>query len=390
MNTTIQNQLTTIIDKYIADEQIAGMNMLVRKNDEEILYINRGYADRASQTEIQRDTIFRLFSMTKPVTSAAMMLLFQRGCIDLTDPISKYIATFEDQMVAVPGGLDHSQNQMTIQNLLSMTGGLAYGGTATAAEIATQNVFDEVHRRMYSASPVTTIEFAEKIGKCPLEYQPGTNWKYCVAADVLGAVIEKIADMPFGEFLQKELFDPLEMNDTGFYVIPEKIERLASAYQITENELQEFHDDSLGIRMSMDVPPAYEAGGAGLVSTIDDYSNFASMLLHNGSFHGKQILLPTTIEYMTSRRLTPDQQKGFDNLWGLHGFSYGNLIRVMTDPWKAPFVTIAGEYGWDGWMGCYFANIPEKDMTILMMMQRTDTGTFDLTRKLRNVLLLNL
>lgn len=390
MNTTIQNQLTTIIDKYIADEQIAGMNMLVRKNDEEILYINRGYADRASQKEIQRDTIFRLFSMTKPVTSAAMMLLFQRGLVDLTDPVSKYITTFKNQMVAVPGSLYHSKNQMTIQNLLSMTGGLAYGGTATAAEIATQNVFDEVHRRMYSASPVTTIEFAEKIGKCPLEYQPGANWKYCVAADVLGAVIEKIADMPFGEFLQKELFDPLEMKDTGFYVIPEKRERLASAYQITENELHEFHDDSLGIRMSMDVPPAYEAGGAGLVSTIDDYSNFASMLLHNGSFHGKQILLPATIEYMTSRRLTPDQQKGFDNLWGLHGFSYGNLIRIMTDPWKAPFVTITGEYGWDGWMGCYFANIPEKDMTILMMMQRTDTGTFDLTRKLRNVLLLNL
>lgn len=391
MNTLATEQLKNVINSAIADEQIAGMSILIRKENQEELYLNLGYADRANHKEIQRDTMFRLFSMSKPVTSAAVMILFQRGLIDLTDPVSKYISSFEDQMVVVPDGLEAARNPVTIQNLLSMTGGLTYDGYASPAEAATQNVFDEVQNRMYSDSPVTTIEFAEKIGKCPLKYQPGTSWKYSVSADILAAVVEKVSGMSFGEFLRKEIFDPLGMNDTDFYVPEEKQHRLAVPYQCTPDGLKEFHSDYLGISMSMKRPPAYEAGGAGLVSTIDDYAKFASMLLNKGTFCEKQILLPATVDYMISHRLTPEQQKSFDSeLLGMHGFSYGNLLRTMTDPWKTTFAAVPGEYGWDGWLGCYFANIPSKDMTILMMMQRCDTGTIDLTRKLRNIILLNL
>lgn len=280
MNNQIKEQLENVIHSAIADQQLAGMNLLILKENEEKLYLNCGYADRANHKEIQRDTIFRLFSMTKPITSAAVMILFQRGLIDLTDPVSKYISSFENQMVAVPGGLEAARNPVTIQNLLSMTGGLTYDGYATAAEAATQNVFDEVHARMHSDDPVTTLEFAEKIGRCPLKYHPGTGWKYSVSADILGAIVEKVSGVSFGEFLREEIFDPLGMNDTGFYVSKEKQYRLAVPYQCTKNGLKEFHVNYLGICMAMDTPPAYEAGGAGLVSTIDDYARFTSMLLN--------------------------------------------------------------------------------------------------------------
>ena len=196
--------------------------------------------------------------------------------------------------------------------------------------------------------------------------------------------------MKYGEFLKKELFVPLGMKDTDFYVPGEKLDRLAMTYEQTAGEMKEFRDNSLGIRLSMDVPPAYEAGGAGLVSTIEDYSRFAAMLINKGSFQGRQILKPASVEYMTTHKLIACQQEWFEKCWEMNGYSYGNLMRVMTDPWKAPFACCEGEYGWDGWLGCYFANFPKENMTILMMMQKKDAGTFDLTRKLRNVLLLGM
>ena len=388
MREETRNQLQRIMDQAVKDEQIAGMNMMVVKDGREEMYLQCGFADKAKGKAIERDTIFRLFSMSKPVTAAAVMILFERGVIDLADPVSKYIPGFADQMVSVPGGLAPVWHKVTIYHLLSMTSGLTYGGNSSAAEFAIGNVFEEVHKRLDTDHPMTTLEFADKVGRCPLEFQPGEQWKYGVSADILAAVVEKASGMKYGEFLRRELFDPLEMEDTGFYVPGEKLDRLAVTYEQTAEGMKEFWDNSLGIRLAMDVPPAYEAGGAGLVSTIDDYSKFAAMLLNKGDFHGRQILRPATVEYMTTHKLTPYQQEWFDKWWEMNGFSYGNLMRVMTDPWKAPFACCEGEYGWDGWLGCYFTNLPKENMTVLMMMQKKDAGTFELTRKLRNVLLL--
>ena len=390
MREETKKQLWQIMNQAVENNQIAGMNMMVVKDSQEEVYLECGYADKAAEKKLKRDTIFRLFSMTKPVTAAAAMLLFERGVIDLADPVSKYIPGFADQMVSVPGGLAPVWHNVTVYHLLSMTGGLTYGGNSSAAEYAAGNVFEEVHKRLDTEHPVTTLEFADRIGKCPLEFQPGERWKYGVSADILAAVVEKASSMKYGEFLKKELFEPLGMKDTGFFVPGEKLDRLAVTYEQTDGEIKEYRENSLGIRFAMDVPPAYEAGGAGLVSTIDDYSRFASMLLNKGNFHGKQILKPGTVEYMTSRRLTGCQQDWFDKWWEMNGYSYGNLMRVMTDSWKAPFAASEGEYGWDGWLGCYFANLPKENMTILMMMQKKDAGTFDLTRKLRNVMLLGM
>ena len=390
MREETKKQLWQIMNQAVENNQIAGMNMMVVKDSQEEVYLECGYADKAAEKKLKRDTIFRLFSMTKPVTAAAAMLLFERGVIDLADPVSKYIPGFADQMVSVPGGLAPVWHNVTVYHLLSMTGGLTYGGNSSAAEYAAGNVFEEVHKRLDTEHPVTTLEFADRIGKCPLEFQPGERWKYGVSADILAAVVEKASGLKYGEFLKKEFFEPLGMKDTGFFVPGEKLDRLAVTYEQTDGEIKEYRENSLGIRFAMDVPPAYEAGGAGLVSTIDDYSRFAVMLLNKGNFHGKQILKPGTVEYMTSHRLTGCQQDWFDKWWEMNGYSYGNLMRVMTDSWKAPFAASEGEYGWDGWLGCYFANLPKENMTILMMMQKKDAGTFDLTRKLRNVMLLGM
>ena len=390
MRKEIKKQLQMIMDQAVKDNQIAGMNMMVIKDGQEEAYLQCGYADKANGKMIERDTIFRLFSMTKPITAAAAMILFERGVIDLADPVSRYIPGFADQMVSVPGGLVPVWHNVTVYHLLSMTSGLTYGGNSSVAEFAVGNVIEEIHARLNTEHPMTTLEFADKIGRCPLEFQPGERWKYGVSADILAAVVEKASGMKYGEFLKKELFMPLGMKDTDFYVPSEKLDRLAMTYEQTAGEMKEFRDNSLGIRLSMDVPPAYEAGGAGLVSTIEDYSRFAAMLINKGSFQGRQILKPASVEYMTNHKLIPCQQEWFDKWWEMNGYSYGNLMRVMTDPWKAPFACCEGEYGWDGWLGCYFANIPKENMTILMMMQKKDAGTFDLTRKLRNVLLLGM
>lgn len=203
MRKEIKKQLQTIMDQAVKDNQIAGMNMMVIKDGQEEAYLQCGYADKANGKMIERDTIFRLFSMTKPITAAAAMILFERGVIDLADPVSRYIPGFADQMVSVPGGLAPVWHNVTVYHLLSMTSGLTYGGNSSAAEFAVGNVMEEIHARLNTEHPMTTLEFADKIGRCPLEFQPGERWKYGVSADILAAVVEKASGMKYGDFLRK-------------------------------------------------------------------------------------------------------------------------------------------------------------------------------------------
>jgi CubicO group peptidase (beta-lactamase class C family) len=227
-----------------------------------------------------------------------------------------------------------------------------------------------------------------RLGKGALAFQPGTSWQYGTSADVLGAIIEVVSGQRFGEFLKKEIFEPLGMKDTGFWLPVEKRNRLAKTYADDgKGELELYTGNHLGIVHQMDRDPAFESGGAGLVSTIDDYSKFAKMLMNKGNLDGIQILKPKTVNYLTTATLNAAQQKGFDTWLTLCGHSYGNLMRVMTDCSKAGDLGSPLEYGWDGWLGAYFNNCPDEDLTILFMMQKTNAGTTTLTRKLRNIIL---
>lgn len=388
----LENILKGILKDSIENFEIAGANFLVVKDGKEMVYVQEGLADRETGRKIERDTIFRLYSQTKPVTSVAAMILMERGLLDFYAPVSEFLPSFAQMYVAKGGERVPCTRQILVNDLLNMTSGLVYPDEGTEAGRATDQIFREACSRLHGESPMTTRELADKLASCPLAFTPGSSWAYGASADVLGAVIEVVSGKRLSKFMQEEIFEPLGMKDTAFWVPKEKQSRLARAYETVEKEnggkeLVLYTGDNLAICNDMANPPAYEAGGAGLASTLDDYSRFAAMLLNEGSLDGVQILKPKIVEFFRSGELLPAQQNSFRNWVGLEGYSYGNLMRVCKNPSQSGMMTRKGEYGWDGWLGMYFANFPEEKMTILMGTQKRNGGTFGLTRKLRNVVL---
>ncbi len=375
------------IDKAVENREVAGVNMLVFQNGKELYYAQGGYADIEKKIPMNRDTICHLYSQTKPITAAAAMLLMQDGLIDLNQPVSDFFDSFKKQKCLIDGKVKKvpADKHVRLIDLLNMTSGLVYPGLNTEAERCTTALFTEAIRRLDSNKPMTTIEFAERIGEFPLQFIPGSFFQYGTSADVLGAVIEKVTGMKYGEFLKERLFDPLEMKDTAFFVPEEKMDRMSGIYKRSKGNIKQDHGNHLIIR-SDGRPNAFESGGAGLYSTLDDYMHFGQMLLNNGTYKSKEILTPETVRFMTNSSLTPMQQKAFDNWQGLEGHTYGNLMRIMTDPAQAVIIGHKGEYGWDGWLGAYFMNDPSTQTTFIMLTQMHDYATGPLTRKLRNII----
>lgn len=364
---------------------VSGANCMVLQGGEEQCYYEAGMRDLAAGLPMTRDTIFRLYSMSKPVTAAAAMILLEEGRIDLYDPVSDYLPGFREQNVMTDGALTPVKRPVVIQDLLNMTSGLTYPGEGCPTELHTNQLMDEVITRLSSPKALTTCEIMNRLGTIPLAFQPGEKWQYGMSADVLGAVIEVVSGMRFGDFLRQRIFEPLAMNDTGFFVPSEKQDRLAKVYQDRGKELEEFHFPHLGISNDMKTPPAFESGGAGLVSTIDDYARFAQMLLHRGRFKNGTLLSPRTVDFMTQAHLSPALDTYVRQWESLAGCSYANLMRIMKDPGAAISISRTGEYGWDGWLGAYMTIDPADDMILLLMYQKTDTGTTAYTRKIRNV-----
>lgn len=365
---------------------ISGVNCMVLHNGEEQCYYESGMRDIANALPVTRDTIFRLYSMTKPITSAAVMILLEEGVIDLLDPVSKYLPGFNNQYIWQKGMLIPAAFPITIQHLLNMTSGLTYDGEGSATEVRTGALLNEVKEKLTSKHPLTTVEIMNRLGEIPLAFQPGEKWQYGMSADVLGAIVEIASGMRFGEFLNERIFKPLGMKDTAFYVPSDKQPRLAKVYRETENGLEEFHISHLGVQNKMELPPAFESGGAGLVSTIDDFAVFTQMLLNKGTYNGNTILSAKTVEFMTSAHLSPELQSYINQWENLPGYTYANLMRIMQDPGAAVSMSSKGEYGWDGWLGTYMMNDPANNLTLLIMQQKTDSGTTVYTRKIRNVL----
>lgn len=379
-------RIRAVIRESIGNREMAGCSLLLIRDGEEILYCEDGLADREANVPIRRDTLFRIYSMSKPVTAAAAMILLERGVIDLMDPVSKYIPGFRNQLVADGDKLVPAEREVTIKHLLSMTSGLVYEGADRAGQ-DTLAVFREIEGRLFGNEPMSTMDVANRLGACALKFQPGQSYEYGSSADVMGAVIEAASGMRFGEFLRRELFEPLGMEDTGFWVPADKRSRLAKTYAVNDNgELELYTGNHLGILHQMDRPPAFESGGAGLVSTIDDCAKFAAMLMNGGAANGIRILQPGTVEFLASPSLNDAQLRRFEEKHPHKvGYNYGNYMRVMTDPGRAVTLGSAGEYGWDGWLGTHFSNNPRERLTLLMMTQRKDGGALSVTRKVRNI-----
>ncbi len=385
MNTEKLKYMSDIINKEIEDGFISGASAAVVKNGEVVFRQEYGYADIENQKKMKNDTIFRLFSLTKPITAAAAMILFERGLIDLETPVKNYISDFENMSVIKNGEYIPADKDITLHHLLNMTAGLVYGGDWCESGAEMQKLFDELKSRMAQGEEISTQEIAKHIARKPLMFHPGESWTYGTCADVMGAVIEKVSGIKLSEFLKKEIFDPLEMFDAGFYIPEDKYDRLAQIYYYddAEKKLKVFEDFHL-LLTDYRKPPAFESGGAGLVSTPDDYIKFALMLLNKGEYQGKRILGRKTVEYMTANQMT-DWQMPALYYGATKGYGYGNYMRVLTDKAAASTNASIGEFGWDGWTGDYVTISPEDNMIFLYFIQRCGAGCNETTRKLRQV-----
>ncbi len=386
----MDSQISELIQREIDSGDLAGSAISVIKDGREVFRHSYGALDIDAGTPMPHNPIFRLYSMSKPITSAAAMILLERGTLALDAPVGEYLPAFAHQTVWRDGAEQPVRRPMTIDDLLNMTSGLCYPDPATETGRRMDALFGEAIERAHAGNAWSTLELCERIGRIPLLFEPGERWQYGTSADVLGAVIEVASGRRFGQFLREELFEPLGMRDTDFFVPPDKRDRFATMYRWRAQppKLSRYTGSHLVI-LDFAQPPAFESGGAGLASTLDDYGRFARMLLNGGELDGRRLLKPETCAFMHSARLTPAQQRTFD--WAqLRGFTYGNLLRVLTRPDDVDPVLCGvgapGEFGWDGWAGTYFMADPTNNLIVLYLISRIDIDPHPVRAQIKRVI----
>ena len=377
------------IDISVEKGEAAGVGVLVYKDGSEVLFAAGGNADMEKGRKIGRDTIYRMYSMSKPITGAAAIILASEGAIDLAADVSEYLPEFALQNTRENGVLRPVKRRITVKDLLNMTSGVAYPCDDDIAGMRSGAVFAEMDRRLYTDSPVTTREFSEMMGRNELQFDPGSRFRYGAGADILGALIERVSGMSFGDYLGSRLFDPLGMEDTGFYVPKDKQDRLSRVYEYSEKGLRENRTNHLGLRYMRDIPPAFESGGAGLCSTLEDYAKFGTMLLADGEYKGRQVMTRAAVRYFTHGGIEAEQRRDLWKGWDwMKGYGYGNLMRVCEDESLTTLFSSEGEYGWDGWLGTFFSNEPRHGITFLLGGQQIDMSkTGALTRRIKNMIM---
>ena len=393
MDSTILKNIQPAMDRFISEKNAAGVNLLVYKDGRELGYWQSGYADCETGREYDRDTIVRLYSMTKPVTAVAAMILIEEGKLDFADELFRYLPEFASVKVSCEKGKEgrpvKANRPILIQDLLNMTSGYTYGAwseDSPLGEHLTSDLIAELNNDEAESGPnkITTKEVARRLADIPVSFEPGTDYNYGLSADILGAVIEEVAGTKLSHFMKERIFKPLGMNDTDFYVPEDKQSRLAKVYHAGG---QLFTSCNLGIQDKMNHQPPFESGGAGLCSTVDDYMKFALMLTNGGQLEGHRILSENTVRYLSNARLMPALQQRFDmKMPHLAGYTYCNLLRVAANPGSCNVITNKGEFGWDGWLGPYVSVDLESKITIVMTMQRCDSGTTGAARKARNII----
>ena len=361
MNKKHLELVQTVLDDAVRNADVAGASCLVWQGGAEQGFFSAGFADCAAGRAFSRDTICRLYSMSKPITSAAVFSLVEKGKIDLLDDVATYLPVFKNPRVCTPEGVVKSPRPVTIRDLLNMTSGYSYGGTENESERGILQLVVDMNRSLEGSQEISTQTFAERAAQLPLGFVPGTDYAYGISADILGAVVEAVSGMQFSEYLQKVLFEPMGMTDTGFFVPEEKLPRFAEVYQhVSGGKLTVFKHPNLGIRYRADrsVP------GAG----------------------SPRILQEETVRFMSTQHISPSLQAAFERkLPHLSGYSYGNLMRIMTDPSQSATIARAGEFGWDGWLGTFMLVDPSADLAVVYFMQCRDSGFTPTMRRVKNI-----
>lgn len=376
--------ITTKFQGYVDNNQAPGFVILVARKGEIAYYETIGYSDLESQTPVEKDTLFRIYSMTKPITSVALMTLYEKGKFHLSDPVSKYIPEFGKTKVLKRRSngktkLVAQETPMTIQNLLTHTAGLTY-------ELAHDNPDKEAKRAaLFNDETMTLQDKIRKLAKLPLVCQPGSNWTYGIATDVCGYLVEVLSGMPFDTYLQEKIFTPLGMEDTAFHVTKGKAKRFATLYAHNlETGVLQKHPDAGNLQRDFRVPTKSPFGGHGLVSTTEDYWKFIQMMLNKGELEGTRILGRKTVEYMSINHVKPEllpYKLGDDPQPGL-GFGLG--FAVVQDPAQARVINSVGTYYWGGAAATGFWIDPQEELVAVIMTQIMDCN-LPLANDLRTV-----
>ena len=361
-------RIEQLMQTYIADGKSAGMLTLVSRGGEIAQISCRGYADIASAAPIRENTIFRIYSMTKPITSVALMTLFEQRHFELDDAAKHWIPALGKLEVYGQGKLD---SDITIRQLLTHTAGFSYGFEPETSPV--DRLYAEVWRQRIQDQ--TLQQVMQKVLEFPLVAQPGTLWHYSIATDVCAYLVELISDMPFADYLQSTIFDPLQMVDTTFEVSAAQIDRFATLYGYREdNPLAqlETNDRSPFISSISGIPVRLHSGGGGLVSTANDYWRFAQMMLNRGEIDGWRILAAETVALMTRNQLPENLLPlSFNGVapgaFSSYGFGLGYAINM--DPSAAAAAGSRGDFGWGGLADTYCWVDPKKELVAILMQQ---------------------
>lgn len=384
----LKRDIETLIGEATAGGVTPCVSMLLWRGDEEALYLSAGHADIQNERPVARDTIFRLYSLSKPMTAVAAMTLIEQGKLDLIAPVSDFLPGFKNQQVAV-GETEREpvKRPVQVRDLFTMTSGLPYPGENAPAERLMKALYEQLDKEAQEGSPLTTKDAANRMGQLPLAHQPGEKWMYGTSADILGAVIEVVSGKPLNEYMTEALFEPLQMADTDFYVHEDKHARLAVMYERKDNGLS-VHPQNGKLHGVFSLPNVLE-GGAGIYSTLDDAMAFGRMLLGGGKLRKERILSQNAVSWLSENHLTEPQMSCFN--WDTTiGYGYGGLMRVLLSPGKSFSLGVKGEFGWDGWTGTYMSVCPAENLVLVVMQQLAGAGTNEVIRKLRNVVYANI
>jgi len=383
-------RIDTHFQRYVDDGRLAGWQAMVSRRGKVAHLSSYGLADKEAGRAVESDTIFRIYSMTKPITSVAAMMLWEQGAFDLNDPISKWLPEFTDMRVYAGGPATKpvtipATEPVRVWHLLTHTAGLTYG-------FHHSHVTDELYRKAgFEFGNPKGFDLAQCVqawAQLPLAFQPGSEWLYSVATDVLGRLVEVVSGQPLDRFFDEQIFTPLGMTDTGFTVDADRLDRLAALYAVTPEIREPFRYDQMGNVISRQ--PQWFSGGGGLASTTRDYTRFTWMLLRGGELDGNRLLSPRTIRYMATNHLPGNQDlqtfgRAINAETRMDGVGFGLGFAVVIDPAAGKVVCSEGEFNWGGLASTTFWIDPVEDLSVVFMTQLLPSSTYNIRPQLRQL-----
>ncbi len=390
-------RLRSWLAEQVSGDRVAGASLLVGRRGKVAFFEATGHCDKEHARAFEKDTVVRIYSMTKPITTVAAMVLYEEGRFQLDDPVHKYIPGFKEVKVwAGEGGINNvvpCESPMLVRHVMSHTSGLTYG-------FMNANPVDAAYRENEMSKYEELGEWVLSLTEIPLISQPGSQWNYSVSTDVLGRLVEVWSGQTLERFFAERLFAPLQMTDTGFHVKQENHDRFSALYEplvgptmgmIGGPDPSERH--GLKLREPYNESPYLEptknySGGGGLVSTMNDYSRFCQMLMNGGELDGARILSPTTVRHMRSNHLPDNKDMAAmgQPVWSetsYDGIGFGLGFAVVLDPVKASIVASPGEHHWGGAASTFFWLDPSEDLYTIFLTQLIPSSTYPIRRELR-------